>query len=102
MGYLIRQQLYDNVKWPEFPDVALLLLPPSEVHTGSPKAKWVLEKTLLIFNLLICTLISKNQGLEKSGSISNHRKFLGSANLDFFFPGILRLKYIQGLPMQSV
>jgi hypothetical protein len=33
--------------------------------------------------LLICTLVSENQGLEKSRSISNHRKISGSANLDF-------------------
>ena len=37
-----------------------------------------------IFGLLICTLISENQGLEKSRSIPNRRKILGSANLDFF------------------
>ena len=34
--------------------------------------------------LLICTLISENQGLEKSRSASNLRKFSGPANLDFF------------------
>ena len=33
--------------------------------------------------LLICTLISENQGLEKSRSASNHRKISGPANLDF-------------------
>ena len=33
---------------------------------------------------LICTLISENQGLEKSRSASNLRKFSGPANLDFF------------------
>ena len=38
-----------------------------------------------IFGLLICTLISENQGLEKSGSASNLRKISGPANLDFFF-----------------
>jgi hypothetical protein len=32
--------------------------------------------------LLICTLISENQGLEKSRSVSNLRKISG--NLDFF------------------
>ena len=37
--------------------------------------------------LLICTLISENQGLEKSQSFSNPRKISGSANLDFF-PGL--------------
>ena len=34
--------------------------------------------------LLICTLISKNPGLEKSRSASNLRKISGPANLDFF------------------
>ena len=34
--------------------------------------------------LLICTLISENQGLEKYRSISNPRKVSGSTNLDFF------------------
>ena len=37
-----------------------------------------------IFGLLICTLISENQGLEKSSSASNLRKISGPANLDFF------------------
>ena len=41
----------------------------------------------LLFGLLICSLISKNQGLEKSRFISNPRKNSGSANLDFF-PGL--------------
>jgi hypothetical protein len=31
--------------------------------------------------LLICTLVSENQGLEKSGSISNPRQISGSLNL---------------------
>ena len=38
-----------------------------------------------ICGLLICTLISENQGLEKSRSASNLRKISGPANLDFFF-----------------
>ena len=37
-----------------------------------------------IVGLLICTLISENQGLEKSRSASNLRKISGPANLDFF------------------
>ena len=38
-----------------------------------------------LFNcLLICTLISENQGLEKSRSSSNLRKSSGSTNLSFF------------------
>ena len=35
------------------------------------------------FSLLICTLISENQGLEKSRSTSNPRKLSGDANLNF-------------------
>ena len=35
--------------------------------------------------LLICTLISENQGLEKSRSASNIRKNSGPAYLNFFF-----------------
>ena len=34
--------------------------------------------------LLICTLISENQGLEKSRYVSNLRKISGPANLNFF------------------
>ena len=34
--------------------------------------------------LLICTLISENQGLEKSRSASNLRKISGPANLDLY------------------
>ena len=34
--------------------------------------------------LLICTLISENQGLEKPRSSSNLRKISGPANMDFF------------------
>ena len=37
-----------------------------------------------IFGLLICTLISENQGLEKSRSVSNLGKISAPANLDFF------------------
>ena len=37
-----------------------------------------------IHGLLICTLISENQGLEKSRSASSLRKISGPANLDFF------------------
>ena len=38
-----------------------------------------------ILGLLICTLISENQDLEKSRSVSNLRKISGPVNLDFFF-----------------
>ena len=36
------------------------------------------------YGLLICTLISENQGLAKSRSVSNLRKISGPAHLDFF------------------
>ena len=42
------------------------------------------NKYSYIIGLLICTLISENQGLEKSRSASNLRKISGPANLDFF------------------
>ena len=45
--------------------------------------------------LLICTVISENQGLEKSRSASNLRKISGPANLDFFLG--LHLKKAIGL-----
>ena len=38
----------------------------------------------LTVGLLICTLISENQGLKKSRSVSNLRKISGPAHLDFF------------------
>ena len=37
-----------------------------------------------IYDLLICTLISENPGLQKSRSVSNRRKNSGPANLDVF------------------
>jgi hypothetical protein len=42
------------------------------------------KEDALIFGLLFCTLISKNQGLEKSRSASKLSKILGPATLDFF------------------
>ena len=38
----------------------------------------------LTIGLLICSLISENEGLEKSRSFSNLRKISGPAHLDFF------------------
>ena len=38
----------------------------------------------MILDLLICTLMYENQGLEKSRSASNLRKISGPANLNFF------------------
>jgi hypothetical protein len=46
-----------------------------------------------ILSFLICTLISENQGLEKSRSASNLRKISGPANLDFF--SVCHLDFIQ-------
>ena len=40
--------------------------------------------TVFTHGLLICTLISENQGLDKTRSASNLRKISGPANLDFF------------------
>ena len=42
------------------------------------------DKDIPTIGLLICTLISENQGLEKLRSVSNPRKISGPANLDFF------------------
>ena len=42
------------------------------------------DKDIPTIGLLICALISENQGLEKSRSASNIRNMLSSANLDFF------------------
>ena len=41
-------------------------------------------KVIVYSGLLICTLISENQGLEKLRSVSNLRKISGPAHLDFF------------------
>ena len=38
----------------------------------------------MLLGLLICSLISENQGLVKLGSVSNLRKISGPAHLDFF------------------
>ena len=42
------------------------------------------DKDIPTIGLLICTLISENQGLEKLRSVSNPRTISGPANLDFF------------------
>ena len=41
--------------------------------------------TYIVVGLLICTLISENQGLAKLKSVSNLRKISGPAHLEFFF-----------------
>ena len=55
-------------------------------------AKMVLH-SIQLGGLLICTLISENQGLEKSRSVSNIRKISGPAHLDFF--SVCRLDFFQ-------
>jgi hypothetical protein len=45
---------------------------------------WPCSKSEVAFGLLIYTLISENQGLEKLRSVSNLRKISGTAYLDFF------------------
>ena len=50
----------------------------------------------LLFGLLICTLISENQGLEKSMSALNLRKISGPANLDFFQIYSINLAFFVG------
>ena len=44
----------------------------------------LMQNCLLIVGLLICTLISENQGLEKSRTISNPTKTTGLQTLIFF------------------
>ena len=48
---------------------------------------------------LICILISENQGLEKLRSVSNLRKISGPAHLDFF--SVCHLDYFSGLWYKS-
>ena len=50
----------------------------------------------MTISLLICTLISENQGLEKSRSYSNLRKISGPANLDFFQVYSINLAFFLG------
>ena len=52
-------------------------------HSVGLQLKYPVVVILDIEGLLIYPLISENQGLEKSRSISNLRKISGSANLDF-------------------
>ena len=53
----------------------------------------------MIVGLLIYTLISENQGLEKLRSVSNLRKISGHANLDFF--SVFHLDFFSGLWYKS-
>ena len=54
--------------------------PPGKISSHETHCKNVKDEV----SLLICTLISKNQGLEKSRSASNVRKISGPAKLNFF------------------
>jgi hypothetical protein len=58
-------------------------------HSVGLQLKYPVVVILDIEGLLIYPLISENQGLEKSRSISNLRKISGSANLNFFRLGTL-------------
>ena len=51
----------------------------------------------MAYGLLICTLISENQGLEKSKPASNLRKISGPVNLDFFQIHSINLEKNPGL-----
>ena len=51
--------------------------------------------------LLICTMISKNQGLKKSRSISNSRKISDSINLDFFSYSTLKKCWVYNTVVSS-
>ena len=53
----------------------------------STRTCWVAWNIIHAPGLLVCTLISENQGLEKSRSASNFRKISAPADLDF----VLRL-----------
>ena len=59
------------------------------------KLTLISSATQLTIGLLIYTLISENQGLEKLRSVSNLRKISGPAHLDFFQVYGTNLKQIQ-------
>jgi hypothetical protein len=59
-------------------------VPYSEITPASGFWYFHTQKNAMSVGLLICTLISEKQGLEKSRSASNLRKISGPANLDFF------------------
>ena len=48
-------------------------------------------------SLLICDLISENQGLEKLRSVANLRKISGPAHLDFFSVCLLDFFQVDGI-----
>ena len=52
--------------------------------------------------LLICTLISENQGLKKSRSISNPRKISGYANLVFFHVSTLKKSWVYTINLKNI
>ena len=56
----------------------------SNMHNGVGYVFNPMSSSERTFGLLICTLISENQGLEKLRSDSNLRKISGPAHLDFF------------------
>ena len=57
-----------------------------------------------IYGLLICTLISENQGVEKSRFVSNPRKISGSSSFDLLSglaPGFFRVNSINSAFLQG-
>ena len=56
-------------------------------------------KVIVYSGLLICALISENQGLEKLRSVSNLRKISGPAHLDFF--SVCHLDFFLGLHLEK-
>ena len=71
----------------------LFFLPLSMCYCGLAT---VLHIGAKLFGLLIFTLISENQGLEKLRSVSNLRKISSPANLDFFQVYGINLAFFPG------
>ena len=57
----------------------------------------MISEQALKVGLLICTLISENQGPEKLRSVSNLRKISGPVHLDFFQFYSINLAFFPGL-----
>ena len=60
------------------------------------------RQNFFTYSLLICTLISEDQGLQKSRSISNLRKISGPANLDFFQIYVINLAFFLGGDLEKI
>ena len=70
---------------------------------GQEFAKFLrsLEQFILTVSHLICTLISENEGLEKSRSASNLRKISVPAHLNFFSVCHLNFFQIYGINFEK-